>query len=111
MKKAASRPFSGERPSDTNASWMSGAMPVHTGASAAPSNVTVPIMTASSSTAPGSGFHAARPESGLRRPTCPSRVVQGEMRENRLKYTPNASPLRDHSSTPYSAMPMNVAAE
>ena len=84
MKKAASSPFSGDSPSDTKKSWMSGAMPVQIGASAAPSNVTVPIMTASRNTAPGSGCQAARPDSGLRKPTFPSRVVQGPIRENRL---------------------------
>ena len=65
---------------------MSGAMPVQIGASEAPSKVTEPIITASSGTVPGSGLSAGKPATaGGRRPTSPSRVSNGEMRENRLK--------------------------
>ena len=50
-----------------------------------PSNETEPIITASSATVPGSGSSCGRPESGLRRPTSPSRVSTADRRENRLK--------------------------
>ncbi len=66
-------------------SEMSGAMPVHSGASDAPSNVTEPIITASSGTVPAPALRAARPDSGSRRPTMRSRVSIGDSREKRLK--------------------------
>ena len=56
--------FSGDSPRSWKKSDMSGAMSTQGLPSAAPSNVTEPIITASSGTVPGSGFSAARPESG-----------------------------------------------
>ena len=50
-----------------------------------PSNETAPIITDTSATVPGSCGSCGRPESGLRKPTSPSRVSTGDMRENRLK--------------------------
>ena len=79
---------------------MSGAMPVQSDASDAPSKVTEPIITASSGTVPGSGSSCARPDSGRRSPTSPSRRAKGDRREKRLKYTENASPRSIHASTP-----------
>jgi hypothetical protein len=64
---------------------MSGAMLVQIEASEAPSKVTEPIITASSGTVPAPGLSAASPDSGLRRPTTPSRVSNGDSREKRLK--------------------------
>ena len=65
---------------------MSGAMPVQSGASEAPSKVTEPIITASSGTVPGTGLERRRgPDSGSRRPTTRSRVSIGDSREKRLK--------------------------
>jgi hypothetical protein len=64
---------------------MSGAMLVQIGASPAPSKVTEPIITASSGTVPAPALKWASPDSGGRRPSSPSRVSHGEMRENRLK--------------------------
>ena len=82
----ASSAFSGERPSDSKNSAMSGAMPVHSGASATPSKVTEPIITASSGTVPGDRLERGQP--GQRPPqaelVAPARQT-GEMRENRLK--------------------------
>ena len=64
---------------------MSGAMPVQIGASAAPSNVTEPIITARSATVPGPGLKLAMPDSGRRTPTMRSRVSKMDRRENSLK--------------------------
>ena len=50
-----------------------------------PSNETEPIITATSATVPGRDSSCGRPDSGLRRPTSPSRVSTTDMRENRLK--------------------------
>ena len=50
-----------------------------------PSNETVPIITITSGTVPGSCSRRGRPDSGLRRPTSRSRVSNTEIRENRLK--------------------------
>ena len=64
---------------------MSGEMPVQIGASPAPSNVTEPIITASSAAVPAPAWRWARPASGGRTPSTRSRVSNTEMRENRLK--------------------------
>ena len=66
-------------------SAMWGAVLVHSEASAAPSKVTAPIITASRATVPATGLSAGSPESGRRRPSRPSRRSTGDRRENRLK--------------------------
>ena len=65
---------------------MSGAMPVQIGASAAPSNVTVPIMTASSEHGARQRLPGGQARQRLAQADLARRAtVHGEMRENRLK--------------------------
>ena len=67
--------------------------------------MTVPIITSTNATVPGTTSSCGSPASGGRTPTTPSRRSNGAMRENRSKYTANASPRRVHVSTPKTAWP------
>ena len=64
---------------------MSGEMFVQGAASDAPSKVTEPIITASSGTVPTARGSSGSPDNGLRSPTSPARVSNGDSREKRLK--------------------------
>ena len=57
----------------------------HVGPALSPSNVTVPIITITIATMPGSGVIRARPESGRRSPTWRPRTSTTDNFENRLK--------------------------
>ena len=72
-------------PTLVNASTIQLEMSPHADPCSKPSNVTVPIITASSATVPAAGSSRGRPPSSGRRPTTPSRVSNGLSRENRLK--------------------------
>ena len=50
-----------------------------------PSNVTVPIITTTTATVPGTGSSFGSPASGGRTPTTRSRVSNGLIREKKLK--------------------------
>ena len=75
-----------------------------------PSNVTEPIITASSATVPGSGSRPGRPASGGRRPSCRPRRSIGAKRAKAPKYAEKASPRASHGSTPYRPIPRIVTA-
>ena len=72
-------------PSALTPSTMSTLRLLHTEPWLRPSNVTVPIITHTNSTVPGSGSSDGRPPSGGRTPTTRSRVSNGLMRANRPK--------------------------
>src|SRR5215207_6676942 len=100
----------GPNPMSMKRSWMSGAMSTQGLPSLAPSNITVPIITNSSAIVPGSGSSDVTPDSGLRQPSRPALTASGDSRENRLKYTENASPRESQVSVPKQAMPSRVIA-
>ncbi len=72
-----------------------------------PSNVVVPIIAHTSAVVPGNGVRSVRPESSGRRQSAPSRYSSGEIRENRLKATANASPRAVQVSIPKQAIPQS----
>jgi hypothetical protein len=80
--------------------WISSARSVHSRFSLRPSNVVEPIASASSATVPGSRRVRVTPENGRRSDRRPSCQCSGDSDPQNRNHTPNASPLRDHASTP-----------
>ena len=78
---AASAPSPIAVPASTSSTLMSR----HTWPWESPSKVTVPIITQTKNTVPGSASSDGSPPSGGRQPTTPSRASNGLMRANRPK--------------------------
>src|SRR3954453_1544925 len=97
---ASSSASLGEAPSEWKKSEMWGAVLDQSDASAAPSKLVEPMITARSATVPGSGSSFGRPVSQRRIPTSRPLRAKTDSREKRLKYTENASPRELHVSTP-----------
>ena len=84
-RKVSSRACSGVSPRSVKNCAMSGERLFQVRLLVKPSNETVPIITSTIATVPGSCSSRGSPESGGRRPTSPSRVSNTDSRENRLK--------------------------
>ena len=76
---------SGAKPRVRKKSLSWAARSVHIGPWLRPSNVTVPIITHTTATVPGTGCSAGSPASGGRSPTTRSRVVKIDSRAKRPK--------------------------
>ena len=72
-------------PSPVKMSCMAGATSFQSAPWLSPSNVTVPIITITTATVPGTGSSRGSPPSGGRSPTTRSRVSNTLMRDSRLK--------------------------